>query len=56
MLLRFVSNLAQGFLTVPYYIAVHRLVILGERDDVLCARAVGPRFQQFFWWWRRSVS
>jgi hypothetical protein len=51
ILLRFVSSLAQGFLTVPYYIAVHRLVILGERTTSYALAPSSPRFQQFFWWW-----
>ena len=51
ILLRFVSNLAQGFLTVPYYIAVHRLVILGERTPSYALAPSSLRFQQFFWWW-----
>src|ERR1044072_9995050 len=50
-LLRFVSSLAQGFLTVPYYIAVHRLVILGERTSSYVLAPSNLRFQQFFWWW-----
>ena len=51
LLLRFVSNLAQGFVTVPYYIAVHRLVILGERTTSYALAPSDPRFQLFFWWW-----
>ena len=51
LLLRFVSSLAQGFLTVPYYIAVHRLVILGERTTSYALAPSNPRFQHFFWWW-----
>jgi hypothetical protein len=51
LLLRFVSSLAQGFLTVPYYIAVHRLVILGERTTSYVLAPSDPRFQLFFWWW-----
>lgn len=51
LLLRFLSNLAQGFLTVPYYIAVHRLVILGERTTSYVLAPSHPRFQLFFWWW-----
>lgn len=51
ILLRFVSNLAQGFLTVPYYIAVHRLVILSERTTSYALAPSDPRFQYFFWWW-----
>jgi hypothetical protein len=51
ILLRFVSSLAQGFLTVPYYIAVHRLVILGERTNSYAFAPSSLRFQQFFWWW-----
>ena len=51
LLLRFVSSLAQGFLTVPYYIAVHRLVILGERTTAYVLAPSHPRFQLFFWWW-----
>lgn len=51
ILLRFVSSLAQGFLTVPYYIAVHRLVILGERTTSYALAPSHPRFQQFFWLW-----
>lgn len=51
LLLRFLSNLAQGFLTVPYYIAVHRLVILGERTTSYVLAPSNPRFQLFFWWW-----
>src|ERR1043165_6049285 len=51
LLLRFVSSLAQGFLTVPYYIAVHRLVILGERTTSYVLAPSHPRFQLFFWWW-----
>ena len=51
ILLRFVSSLAQGFLTVPYYIAVHRLVILGERTTSYALAPSNLRFQQFFWWW-----
>ena len=51
LLLRFLSNLAQGFLTVPYYIAVHRLVILGERTASYVLAPSNPRFQLFFWWW-----
>jgi hypothetical protein len=51
LLLRFVSSLAQGFLTVPYYIAVHRLVILGERTTSYALAPSNPRFQLFFWWW-----
>lgn len=51
VLLHFVSSLAQGFLTVPYYIAVHRLVILGERTTSYALATSSPRFQQFFWWW-----
>ena len=45
------SSLAQGFLTVPYYIAVHRLVILGERTTSYALAPSNPRFQLFFWWW-----
>ena len=51
ILLRFVSNLAQGFLIVPYYIAVHRLIILGERTTSYVLAPSQPRFQQFFWLW-----
>lgn len=51
LLLRFVSGLAQGFLVVPYYIAVHRLIILGERTPSYVLEPSSPRFQQFFWWW-----
>ena len=51
ILLRFISSLAQGFLTVPYYIAVHRLVILGERATSYALAPSTLRFQQFFWWW-----
>jgi hypothetical protein len=51
ILLRFLSSLAQGFLTVPYYIAVHRLVILGERTSSYVLAPSNLRFQQFFWWW-----
>ena len=51
LLLRFLSNLAQGLLTVPYYIAVHRLVILGERTTSYVLAPSHPRFQLFFWWW-----
>lgn len=51
ILLRFLSSLAQGFLTVPYYIAVHRLIILGERTGSYLLAPSHLRFQQFFWWW-----
>lgn len=51
VLLRFLSSLALGFLTVPYYIAVHRLLILGERTTVYALTPSNTRFQQFFWWW-----
>ena len=51
LLLRFVSGLAQGFLVVPYYIAVHRLIILGEQTTSYALVPSSPRFQHFFWWW-----
>ena len=50
LLARFVTGLAQGFLTVPYYIAVHRLIILGERTTSYALAPSSPRFQHFFWW------
>jgi hypothetical protein len=50
LLARFVIGLAQGFLTVPYYIAVHRLIILGERTTSYALAPSNPRFQHFFWW------
>jgi hypothetical protein len=51
LLARFVSGLAQGFLVVPYYIAVHRLIILGEQTTSYALAPSDPRFQHFFWWW-----
>lgn len=51
LLVRFVSGLAQGFLIVPYYIAVHRLLILGEITTSYALVPSNPRFQHFFWWW-----
>jgi hypothetical protein len=41
---------AEAFLLTPYYIAVHRLIILDETARSYVLRPREPRFQKFFGW------
>jgi hypothetical protein len=41
---------AEAFLLTPYYIAVHRLIILDETAQSYVLRPREPRFQKFFGW------
>jgi hypothetical protein len=41
---------AKAFLLTPYYIAVHRLIILDETAQSYVLRPREPRFQKFFGW------
>jgi hypothetical protein len=47
-ILSFVVGLVQGFLLTPAAIAVHRFVLLGERETSYRLEPGNPRFRRFF--------
>src|SRR5216683_7643384 len=49
-LVRLVAHIAFGFVMVPYLIAVHRFILLGEVTPGYDLMPGDPRFQRFFGW------
>ncbi len=51
ILVGFVTGLAQTFLLTPFFIAVHRFIILGERARAYVLTPRELRFQLYFTFW-----
>jgi hypothetical protein len=56
VLLVFVTGLVQVLLLTPYFIAIHRFILLGERATTYALAPREPRFQLFFTVWAAFLT